>query len=139
MPATRVVLDTNAWLDWLVFDNPGIASLRAAVEAGRAEAWIDAPCEAELVRVLAYPLGRFTQDEAARSASLARCREVTRRWEAGSPAAPLPRCRDPDDQKFLVLAAACGAQYLVTRDRALLELRRRAPFAIVVPEALPPV
>ena len=57
---TRVVLDTNAWLDWLVFDDPGVAALRAAVEAGRAEAWIDAACEAELERVLAYPLGRFT-------------------------------------------------------------------------------
>ncbi len=136
---TRVVLDTNAWLDWLVFGDPGIAALRAAVEAGRAEAWIDAACEAELERVLAYPLGRFTQDEAARAACLARCRAVARRWEEGASTIALPRCRDPDDQKFLVLAAACGAQYLVTKDAALLELRHRAPFAIVTPDAFPPV
>ena len=136
---TRVVLDTNAWLDWLVFDDPGIGALRAAVESGRAEAWIDADCDAELERVLAYPLGRFTLDAAARAACLERCRAVARRWAAGPSATALPRCRDPDDQKFLVLAAACGAQYLVTKDAALLELRRRAPFAIVAPEAFPSV
>ena len=41
-----------------------------------------------------------------------------------------------DDQKFLELAAACGADYLVTEDRELLKLARRAPFAIVTAGAL---
>jgi predicted nucleic acid-binding protein len=52
----------------------------------------------------------------------------------------LPDCRDPDDQKFLELARACGADFLVSRDRALLEIGRRKgrplPFAIVTPAAL---
>ena len=49
----------------------------------------------------------------------------------------LPKCSDPDDQKFLELARDCGADYLVTKDKALLALARRktrpAPCRIVTP------
>ena len=37
----RLVLDTNVWLDWLAFDDPGVAPLKAAVAEGRAEIYID--------------------------------------------------------------------------------------------------
>jgi putative PIN family toxin of toxin-antitoxin system len=131
----RVVLDTNVWLDWLVFDDPAVAPIRAAVAAARAEVCIDADCEAELERALGYDLGKRTVDIAA---CIALCRRMARR--IGSPApeaerALLPRCRDPDDQKFLEAALAARAQFLVTRDRALLELAPRAgSFRIVTPE-----
>jgi len=39
------------------------------------------------------------------------------------------RCTDPDDQKFIDLAATSGAQWLISRDRAVLKLRKRA-FAL---------
>jgi predicted nucleic acid-binding protein len=130
----RLVLDTNVWLDWLVFDDPELAPVRAAVEQGRARVFIDAACEAELARVLAYPLGRIRLDAAAQAACLAQCRRLA---GAGGGVAPLecvlPVCRDPDDQKFLELARDCGAQALLTKDRALLELSRRTPFRIVSP------
>jgi predicted nucleic acid-binding protein len=49
----------------------------------------------------------------------------------------LPRCADPDDQVFLEAAAAACADYLVTKDRELLELgRRKLPFQIVSPSSL---
>jgi predicted nucleic acid-binding protein len=35
-------------------------------------------------------------------------------------------CRDPTDQMFIDLALTCRPSWLVTRDRALLSLRRRA-------------
>ena len=80
----RVVLDTNVWLDWLVFDDPTIAPIKAAVATERAR---------------------------------------------------LPACRDPDDQKFLEAALAARAEFLLTKDRALLELARRPlPFRILAPE-----
>lgn len=55
----------------------------------------------------------------------------------------LPRCSDPDDQKFLVLADVALADCLLTRDKALLKLGRARyglPFRIAQPEAiaLPP-
>lgn len=131
----RLVLDTNVWLDWLVFGNPEIAPLRAAVAEGRAEVLIDDACEEELVRVLAYPLQHWTLDAAARETCLAQCRNIARRI-APACSAILPRCADPDDQKFLELAAGAGADWLVTRDRALLDLARHhatLTFHIVTP------
>ena len=140
----RLVLDTNVWLDWLVFDDPLVAPIRAAVASGRAEVFMDSVCEAELERALGYDLGsRFTLDAAARSACLAECRRVARKVERAAPEAEraqLPRCRDRDDQKFMEAALAARAHFLVTKDRALLDLARRsARFGIVLPEEFPAV
>jgi len=130
----RLVLDTNVWLDWLVFDDAAVAPIRAAVTAGRAEVFIDLACEAELERALGYDLGKRAVDIAA---CLAECARVARRIEAiveEPQSARLPTCRDPDDQKFLEAALAAGAGFLLTRDRALLDLARRVlPFRIVTP------
>jgi putative PIN family toxin of toxin-antitoxin system len=136
----RLVLDTNVWLDWLVFDDPSIAPLAAAHAAGAIALCIDADCEAELARALGYRFGKVALDAQAQAACLERCRALaTRDWTPRARALRLPDCRDPDDQKFLALALACGAQALVTRDRALLETGRRCkkrlPFAIVTPRA----
>jgi uncharacterized protein len=127
------------WLDWLVFDDPAVAAIKAAVAAKRAEVFIDADCEAELERALGYDLGRnFALDAKARAACLAECRRVAKRVEfapAEAERAELPRCRDRDDQKFLEAALAARAEFLVTKDRALLDLARRtARFGIVPPE-----
>ncbi len=49
--------------------------------------------------------------------------------------ARLPVCRDPDDQKFLEAALNSRADFLLTKDRALLDLARRPlPFRILTPE-----
>lgn len=131
----RLVLDTNIWLDWLVFGNPEVTPLRTAVDAGHAEIVIDAVCEEELQRVLAYPLQQWTLDAAARESCMAQCRDIARRMDLPC-TATLPRCADPDDQKFLELASSAGADWLVTRDRALLDLSRHhvaLTFRIVTP------
>jgi putative PIN family toxin of toxin-antitoxin system len=142
----RVVLDTNVWLDWLVFDDPAIAPIKAAVVAQAAEVFIDAACEYELERVLAYPFRKAVLDTGVQAAHLAASRRIaTVSRDAAPSPTPLPVCRDPDDQKFLELARACRADFLVTKDRALLDLARRkrvpAPFRIVTPrqfaDALP--
>ena len=41
---------------------------------------------------------------------------------------PSPRlvCRDPDDQKFIDLALSTQARWLISRDKALLALAKRA-------------
>lgn len=131
----RIVLDTNVWLDWLVFDDPAIAPIKAAVAANRAQVFIDTACEAELERALGYDLGKRSVDVAAR---LAECRRLAKRIESvltEAERAGLPRCRDKDDQKFLEAALAARADVLVTKDRALLDLARRtARFSIVTPE-----
>ncbi len=122
------MLDTNIWLDWLVFGDTGVAQIRQLQEAGHVEILTDAVCEAELARVLAYPFAKGSLDAAAQAAALAQCRRPTTRIDATLPPperARLPQCRDPDDQKFLELAFAGNADVLVTKDRALLDIARR--------------
>jgi putative PIN family toxin of toxin-antitoxin system len=137
----RLVLDTQIWLDWLVFDDPSVHRLRNAVHLGRAQIYIDTACDAELERVLAYDLGRHSIAPAAQAAALAQARRLAQRITgtlSAAERASLPQCRDPDDQKFIEAAVAARADVLLTKDRALLELNRRRtralPFRIVAPE-----
>lgn len=135
----RLVLDSNVWLDWLVFGDASIKPIQDLVAAGKAEIVIDAECDAELVRVLAYPLQKWTLDAATQLACIERFRGVARRITAPPPG-KLPVCRDPDDQKFLALASGSGAHCLITKDRALLKLakhRYALPFHIVTPADFP--
>lgn len=136
----RLVLDTNVWLDWLVFDDPSVLSLKAVVDAGEAEIFMASACEEELARVLASPLRKATLPAAVQAQYLEECRQIVQ-WVDGSSRRNLDRlpvCRDPDDQKFLELGNKCRADFLVTRDRALLVLGRRKVqpllFRIVTPE-----
>lgn len=133
----KVVLDTNVWLDWLLFDDPRVAPLRAAVEAGTVEVLADEACEAELARVLTYRFYRETLPPGDQARHLDVFRRSSNKLEIKKQTRPgTLRCADPDDQKFLDLAVAAGAQALLTRDEALLRLARRAPFRILRPEEL---
>jgi putative PIN family toxin of toxin-antitoxin system len=138
----RLVLDTNVWLDWLVFDDPQIAPLRAAREIGGVEVVIDADCREELRRVLGYTFRKSVLAAEVQAKALAECLRLTVPLvepPEGTVLPPLPLCRDKDDQKFLVLARAARADYLLTKDRALLELARRKHahigFRILTPAA----
>lgn len=140
MRRMKLILDTNAVLDLLHWQDERMAPLAAAIAAGRVQLLSDAPALAELERVLAYPrLGiAASQAGALLAAYQARLTLVPAPGEEATPAL-LPRCRDADDQKFLELAQRAGADYLITRDRDLLRLagsrRRPLAFVIATPEA----
>lgn len=123
----RLVLDTNIWLDWLVFDDPEIAPLRALVEAGTASIVINPACAEELRRVLGYPLQKWTLNAADQCSRMAQCLAIAQMVEPG-PVEGLPACSDPDDQKFVQLAAGAQARFLISKDLALLALARRRPM-----------
>ncbi|AOJ10759.1 PIN domain-containing protein [Burkholderia mayonis] len=182
-----MVLDSNVWIDILVFDDPAARPIRDALETGAITALIDARCLVELERVLDYPQFKARSvDKAAALATVARlservgqpdrggsreaaattgagvARSVAAALSAGAsnspnpsnasdlpdatdatdvqadrtdspspadatapPPRPLPKCKDRDDQKFLELAYAARADWLVSKDRALLKLARR--------------
>ncbi|WP_322033378.1 putative toxin-antitoxin system toxin component, PIN family [Paraburkholderia sp. J76] len=138
--ALPVVLDSNVWLDILVFDDPHTRPIREALERGAIRALIDERCRAELAYVLDYPqfAGRGVEkaDALATLSGLVALLELP---ELPADARPLPQCRDRDDQKFLELARASGAQWLVSKDRAVLKLARRVArdfgFRIATPDA----
>ncbi len=138
----KLVLDTNVWLDWLVFDDPGVAPIRNAARVGSALIYIDNACLLELERVLAYPLRNPPLCHDTRAGLLAEAARIACSFERDAETAGeslrLPACRDADDQKFLELARDCAADALITKDRALLDLARsrsrRLTFRILKPE-----
>lgn len=130
---TRLVLDTNVVLDLVVFEDAGVRALRAAIERAEVTVYTSIECLDEFRRVLAYPkIAR--QDAFERYAAWAQCVPLP----PHAADARLPRCDDPDDQKFLALALAAGAELLLTRDKALLALaartRRQCGFDIRAPQ-----
>ena len=118
----RAVIDTNVLLDFWVFDDPAARPLRAAVESGRVNALRSGDSVDELTQVIMREKFELATD--ARFG-------VLRDWDRlATPvervfAAPFA-CSDRDDQKFLDLAYSARADWLVTRDKALLKLARRA-------------
>lgn len=145
-PAPRIVLDTNVWLDLLLFDDPRAAPLRQALANGEIVAVGNRECRDEWLRVLRYPA--LGLDDARRSALTEAYDALLQPFDESAFAAEtpadtaLPRCSDPDDQKFLQLAHDAGARWLISRDNHLLSLARRCRreglFEILTPEQWDP-
>lgn len=143
MPPTRadaaeIVLDTNVLLDWLVFRNPVTSALQAELDAGRLRWSVSAPMLQELGYVLTPTLLARWQVEA--EAPWQTVRRYAREVEAPAPLGPdrRLRCSDRDDQIFIDLALTRRCRWLLTRDRALLKLARRALLqgvTVLTPEA----
>lgn len=128
----KLVLDTNVVLDWLVFDDPSIRVLVDCIDLGRVTALATKQTIDELRRVLGYPLRKLDAQQA---------QHVFERFEGAVQSVPMPpsfardhlmlpsgfpRCRDSDDDVFLALTYHAKADALVTKDKALLKLRKKA-------------
>jgi uncharacterized protein len=118
------VLDTNVLLDWWVFRNPRVAPWSRRIEAGELR-WLACPhMRTEFELQLARPaLARWQPDAAAALAGF----DALALVQPDPPTAgPALRCRDADDQVFLDLALAHQSKWLLTFDKDLLSLARRA-------------
>ena len=142
----RLILDTNVVLDLLHFKDAAVLSILKALAARTARCHASTETLHEFRRVLAYP--EFKLDEAAQIALFVRYQAWLDEPEILCSHFNLPRCTDPDDQMFLELAASTQAHWLVSKDKALLALKRFAGlgFKIVTPSeasallgGLPPI
>ena len=129
----RVVLDTNVVLSALLFRTGAPARLRLAWQNGALRPLASTATVAELVRVLTYP--KFKLSAAEQHELLADYLPMTEVVQVPDPPPQVPRCRDPFDLPFLQLAAAAGADALVSGDADLLALAGELPFAVVTPAA----
>ena len=120
------VLDTNVVLDWLLFGNPQCVPLQQALTSA-AMRWV---ATVEMRGELTHVLGRGHLDRWRPDLAL-----LGSQWDKYCVEVPVPppashatrlRCTDADDQKFIDLALACGARWLLSRDRAVLKLARKA-------------
>ena len=142
MIQNRIVLDTNVCLDLFVFHDPRWARLETALRSGQLQAVTRADCRTEWRLVLAY--ANLALDNTAQANAGAAFDALIVCLPTPAPEAPacnihLPRCSDPDDQKFLELARDASAAILLTKDKALLKLagrcRRGGLFSIMKPES----
>ena len=129
----RLVLDTNVALSALLFHAGSLSWLRRAWLSGDIRPLVSRGPAEELIRVLAYPKFRLTDEarEDLLGEYLPCCEAV------GVPGAvSVPDCRDPCDRPFLELSLAAKADALVTGDKDLLALADDFPVPIITPAVL---
>ena len=130
-PDARLILDTNVIVSALAFpSSKPRRAFDAAFERGRVLASLDTL--GELVRTLRRPKLAAYITAAEREAFLAAFGATVELVEVKE---RLALCRDPRDDRFLELAAAGGADYLVTGDADLLVMGRFRDTAILTPAA----
>lgn len=121
------VIDTNTVLDLIYWTDAKAAYLRDALEKGLVTAVRDRASVSELAEVISRD--RFLGDTPEALARTARWCDMTvpadeaavrETWETLG-----VKCRDPLDQKFLVLAVAAKAGLLVTKDKLVLKAGRK--------------
>ena len=130
------VFDTNICLDFFIFHDSISCQLLDAVKNGKLLAITRSDCRDEFLKVLDYPKLALTEND--RKQAIASFDsfisviepEIKSRFL-------LPVCTDPDDQKFLETAFDANAQFLFSKDKALLRLarhnRKRGLFRIMSP------
>ena len=133
MRVMRAVLDTNIAVSALLFAHGRLAPVRLAWQANTFAPLVSAATTEELIRVLSYP--KFKLSVADRDELLADYLPYCTTVKNPLKAPKVPSCRDPWDLPFLQLAAHTRADFLVTGDRDLLDIREKTRFAIVSAEA----
>lgn len=127
----RVVLDTNVILSALLFRSGRVSWIGDAWKSRRIIPLVSKETLFELLRVLAYPKFKLTpmEQQTILEAFLPYAETVPVRNS------PMPSvCRDPHDQKFLILAKQSGADFLVTGDADLLAVENFKGCPIITPE-----
>ena len=132
-----VVLDTNIVLDLWLYQDPATPVLQAALSDNTVQWLATQVMRDELERVLAY-----THIVARMAASGITADHLLNRFDAYAQLMPIAAkaqfvCKDPDDQKFIDLAAAHAAQ-LISKDKAVLTMRNRmARLGVAVARSFP--
>ena len=119
-----VVLDTNILLDVLVFDDSRAHPLRAALIAGDLDAVATEKTVAEFLDVIGREQFSLSQEKQ---------NEIMSQWQSWSrlindevlDVAPW-KCKDRDDQVFINLAYTLKPALLISKDKLVLKIAKRA-------------
>lgn len=115
------VIDTNVWLDLYFWNDAGVESLKALIDAKRISVCTSLECLEELADVIHRPQFKLTVEKQhdLLKQVLSVCKLVVQ------PTDVTVKCRDGDDQKFLNLAHALKADFLVTKDKLVLKAGKK--------------
>lgn len=129
----RVVFDTNIIVSVLLFQYGKLAWLRDLWCGNLVAPLASRATVEELLRVLAYPKFKLAREEQA--TLLTDFLPHVDVIEVERDSARAARCRDPLEEKFLILAETAMADALVTGDKDLLALADQFPIPIISPAA----
>ena len=119
-----VILDTNVCLDWFVFHEPQYRDFFQSIQNKTIKAITNLECKKEWLRILHYP--NLPLNDASRKKCIEAFDLYIECMTFNMEFFPfLPVCTDESDQKFLELACAAKADFLVTKDKALLKLAKK--------------
>jgi len=129
----RVVVDSSVLVAALATPNPESASriVLRAVAAGAVQVVLTDELEAEYRRAVEYPQVRRYAPRMGRQAFIDAVVATAERVAGGSALGTVPA--DPDDEKVVAAAQAGNAEFIVTLDRDLLDLRSVGSVRVVRP------
>ena len=123
----RVVLDTNVLISALLFRG-GLSKIVGLWQQGKITPLISKETFNELMTVLEYPKFALTQEEI----DLIIKHEILPYFEIVEVVKDVKGvCRDPEDDKFISCAISASADYIVSGDKDLIDLRQHKSIKIV--------
>jgi putative PIN family toxin of toxin-antitoxin system len=138
----NVILDTNTWLDWLLFNDSSVAEIRQRCIDKTVQLIATLRMRDELALVLMRPQFKKhfngTRQPDQLLAEFDALVEIVHAPPAltvvKAPLHPL-LCKDPDDQIFIDLALASSPCVLVSKDKLVLAVSKRLKKWLVAQEA----
>lgn len=123
----RVVLDTNVLISALLFRG-GLSKIVGLWQKGKIIPVISKETFSELVTVLEYPKFSLTQEE---TNSIIKY-EILPYFEIVEVVKDVKGiCRDPEDDKFISCAISGSADYIVSGDKDLFDLKQYKSIKII--------
>lgn len=124
MQATRYILDTNIWLDWLVFQNDTLDELKAVHANGGFHIIYTSDMLEEFADVISRAQFKLSVEQQV--SMLAQLTALAQKVETRETPLNTIRCKDKDDQIFIDTALSYQVDWLLSKDNHLLALRNRA-------------
>lgn len=119
-----VILDTNILLDILVFDDQRAHPLRAALSNQELDALVTEDTLDELIDVISRP--QFSLDKQKQAEILLQWQSWSRLVKQSDLQVAPWKCKDRDDQVFINLAFSFKPSTLISKDKLVLKLAKRA-------------
>lgn len=119
-----VVLDTNILLDVLVFDDSRAHPLRAALISGELDAVATEKTLAEFLDVISRE--QFSLSSQKQEEIIFQWRSWSRLVKDDDLSAAPWKCKDRDDQVFINLAYTLRPSILISKDKMVLKVAKRA-------------
>lgn len=127
---SRIVFDTNIIISALLFKNGRLSVLREHWASSSIIPIVSTDTAKELVRVFQYPKFKLSkEDQQELLADYLPFTEIIDMNDCKM--LDLPICRDLHDQKFLELAYCGKADFLITGDSDLLDMKDELEFSIL--------